>query len=84
MDFIMGLLKVQGMDCLYVVVDRLTKYAHFFPITTTYTTAQVADLFFCEVFTLHGLPQSIVSNINSQFMSHFWQELFRYVGPSLL
>ena len=45
MDFITGLPKAQGRDCIYVVVDRLTKYAHFFPITTTYSTAQVAEVF---------------------------------------
>ena len=50
MDFITGLPKVQGRDCIYVVVDRLTKFAHFFAISTTYSAAQVAELFFREVF----------------------------------
>jgi len=56
MDFITGLPKVQGRDCIYVVVDRLMKYAHFFIIPTTYTTTQVVELIFREIFRLHGLP----------------------------
>ena len=72
MDFITGLPKAQGRDCIYVVVDRLTKYAHFFPITTTYTVVQVAEVFFREGFRLHGIPRSIVSDRDSKFFSHFW------------
>ena len=83
MDFITGLPKAQGKDCIYVVVDRLTKYAHFFPITTTFTASQTAELFFREVFRLHGLPQTIVSDRDSRFMSNFWQELFRLCGTEL-
>lgn len=83
MDFMTGLSKVQGKDCIYVVVDRLTKYAHFFPIAATYTTSQVADLFFREVFRLHGLPKTIVSDRDNRFMSSFWQELFRVTGTEL-
>lgn len=83
MDFITGLPRAQGRDCIYVVVDRLTKFAHFFPITATYTTTQVADLFFREVFRLHGLPRSIVSDKDNRLMSHFWQELFRLCGTEL-
>lgn len=66
-----------------MVVDRLTKYAHFFLITTTYTATQVAEVFFREVFRLHGLPRSIVSDRDSRFLSHFWQEVFRFCGTEL-
>jgi hypothetical protein len=45
-DFITGLPKVQDKDCIYVVVDRLTKYAHFFAISSKYKAPHVADLFF--------------------------------------
>ena len=67
MDFITGLPKVQGKDCLYVVVDRLTKFAHLFAISSDYSAAQVAELFFIEVFRLHGWPKTIVSNRDSKF-----------------
>lgn len=72
MDFITRLPKVQGKDCIYVVVDRLTKFAHFFVILARYTMVQVADLFFKEVFGLHGTPKTIISDKESKFMSLFW------------
>jgi hypothetical protein len=83
MDFIIGFPKEQGKDCIFVVVERLTKFAHFFSIATDFSAAQVADLFFREVFRLHGLPKTIVSDRDNQFMRTFWQELFRLVGTAL-
>ena len=71
MDFITGLPKVQGQDFLYVIVDRLTKFAHFFAISSDYSASQVADLFFREVFRLHGLPKTIVNDRDSKFTSAF-------------
>ena len=56
MDFITSLPKVNGKDCIFVVVDRLTKYTHFFAIPSDLQAAQFADLFFREVFCPHGLP----------------------------
>lgn len=61
MDFIIGLPKVQGKDFIYVVVDRLTKFAHFYAISTSYTATHIADLFFREVFRLHGLPKTLMT-----------------------
>ena len=83
MNFITGFPKVQGRDCLYVVVDKMTKFAHLFSISSDYSTAQVAELFFREVFRLHGLPKTIVSDRDSRFTATFWQELFRLVGIEL-
>ena len=65
------------------MVDRLNKFYHFFVVTTTFTTAQVAELFFKEVFKLLGIPKSIVSDRDSRFFSAFWQELFKMVGTNL-
>jgi hypothetical protein len=62
MDFITGFPKAQGKDCIFMVVDRLTKFAHFFSIAIDYSATQVADLFFREVFKLHGFPKTIVSD----------------------
>lgn len=62
MDFITGVPKVSGKDCIFLVVDRLTKYAHFFSISMTYTAAQVVDLFFKKNVRLHGLPKTILSD----------------------
>ena len=83
MDFITSLPKVQGRDCLYIVVDRLTKFAHFFAISSDYSASQVPELFFREVFRLRGLPKTIVSDHDNKFTGAFWQELFRLVGTEL-
>jgi hypothetical protein len=72
MDFITGLPRVQGKDCIYVVVDTLTKFAHFYAIPSDYSATQVAELFFREIFRLHGLPKTIVSDRDSRFMGGFW------------
>jgi hypothetical protein len=72
MDFITGLPKTQGKDYIFVVVDRLTKFAHFFAISMDFNASQVANLFFREVFKLHGLPKNIVSDKDNRFMSIFW------------
>ena len=72
MDFITRLPMVQGKDCIFVVVDRLTKYAHFIAILARYIAAQVAELFFRDIFRLHGLPKIIVSDRDSRFMGGFW------------
>ena len=71
MDFITGLPQVLGRDCINVVVDRLTKFAHFFAIPSKFSAAQVAELFFRDVFRLHGFPKTIVSDRGSRFMGGF-------------
>lgn len=83
MDFITGLPFSQGKDCIFVVVDRLTKYAHFFAIPSKSSASQIAEIFFQGVFRLHGLPKTIVSDRDSRFMGAFWQELFRLAGTEL-
>lgn len=83
MDFIEGLPKSQGYNLIYVVVDRFTKYAHFMPLNSHYTAQGVAKIFFEQVFRLHGLPLSIVSDRDKVFTSLFWQELFSYMGTQL-
>lgn len=72
-----------SMTTLPTVVDRLTKFAHFFANTSSFSAAQVADLFFHEVFRLHGLPKNIVSDRDSKFLSTFWQEVFKMSGTVL-
>ena len=73
MDFIIGLPKVLGKE-IFVVVDRITKFSHFFVVTTTFIAAKVVELLFKEVFRLHGLPyKSIVSDRDNRFFSAFGQ-----------
>jgi hypothetical protein len=65
------------------VVDRLTKFAHFFSIAIDFSSTQVAELFFREISRLHGVPKTIVSDRDSRFMSTVWQEMFRLVSTAL-
>ena len=80
-DFIVQLPKTKtGMTSILVVVDRLSKRAHFLPTTTEVTVPEVAKLFFNQIFRLHGLPQYIVSDCDPKFISKFWQELLKCTG----
>ena len=72
-----GLPTSMGKTTIFVVVDRLSKYAHFIPISHPYTAQSVAKEFFDHVFRLHGLPESIVCDRDPAFTSKFWEELFR-------
>lgn len=83
MNFIDGLPKVRGKSVLYVVVDRFSKYAHFIPLSHSYSATSVVHVFFTQIFRLHGLPESIVSDRDPVFTSNFWRELFRLSGTSL-
>lgn len=77
MDFIEGLSKSRGKDSILVVVDRLSKYAHFVPLSHPFIAATVAQLYFENVYKLHSLPKTIISDRDRVFMSRFWQELSR-------
>jgi hypothetical protein len=66
-----------------VVVDRLTKYAHFLPLHHPYTAVSVAKLFVDQIVRLHGVPLTIISDRDKIFTSHFWKELFKAMGTLL-
>ncbi|XP_017984298.1 PREDICTED: uncharacterized protein LOC108663597 [Theobroma cacao] len=81
MDFVTGLPRTSGgYDSIWVIVDRLTKSAHFLPVKTTYGATQYAQLYVDEIIRLHGIPVSIVSDKRAQFTSRFWQKLQEMKG----
>ncbi|WVZ94919.1 LOW QUALITY PROTEIN: hypothetical protein U9M48_040746 [Paspalum notatum var. saurae] len=84
MDFIVGLPRTQsGFDSIWVVVDRLTKVAHFIPVKTTYSGAKLAELYMSRIVCLHGVPKKIVSDRGTQFTYHFWKRLHESMGTKL-
>ena len=84
MDLITQLPKSKGgHDAIVVFVDRLTKMIHAIPTTTNVNTPRLANIFFKEIFRLHGLPNVIVSDRDPRFTSIFWKTLFNIMGTKL-
>jgi hypothetical protein len=76
MDFIVGLPRTPiGYDSIWVIVDRLTKVAHFILVRTNYTGAKREELYMTQIVCLHGVPKKIVSDRGSKFTSRFWKKL---------
>ncbi|KAA3479510.1 Sterol 3-beta-glucosyltransferase [Gossypium australe] len=67
---------------ILVVVDRLTNYGHFIALSHLFTTTLVAIEYLQQIYKLHGPPESIVSDRDKVFLSHFWQELFKHLALS--
>ncbi|GJR96413.1 putative nucleotidyltransferase, ribonuclease H [Tanacetum coccineum] len=84
MDFVTGLPTTQKRhDAIWVVVDRLTKSAHFLPIRKNYGISKLAEIFRQEIVRLHGTPTSIVSDRDPKFTSCFWKGLQKAWGTRL-
>jgi transposase InsO family protein len=84
MDFIVVLPCTRaGYDSIWVVVDHLTKSAHFIPIKTSYNSAVLAELYMSWIVCFNGGPKRIVSDRGTQFTSHFWQQLYEASGTHL-
>ncbi|KAJ0431848.1 putative nucleotidyltransferase, Ribonuclease H [Helianthus annuus] len=84
MDFITKLPKTRkGNDTIWVIVDRLTKSAHFLPIKETYSSDMLAQLYVDKIVALHGIPVSIISDRDTRYTSHFWKSFQQSLGTRL-
>nr|GEW87622.1 hypothetical protein [Tanacetum cinerariifolium] len=72
-----------GHDTIWVIVDRLTKSAHFLPIHEDYKMDRLARLYLNEIVAIHGVPISIISDRDSRFTSRFWQSIQEALGTRL-
>ncbi|CAL9097860.1 unnamed protein product [Musa textilis] len=84
MDFVSGLPRTSRKhDAIWVIIDRLTKSAHFLPINMTYSLDKLADLYVNEIVRLHGIPKEIISDRDSRFLSRFWRRLQESMGTKV-
>ncbi|KAM0058195.1 putative nucleotidyltransferase, Ribonuclease H [Helianthus debilis subsp. tardiflorus] len=84
MDFITKLPKTRhGNDTIWVIVDRLTKSAHFLPIKETHNSDKLAQLYVDKIVALHGVPVAIISDRDARYTSHFWRSFQRSLGTRL-
>lgn len=83
MDLITHLPLSYGKTVIWIVIDRLSKYAHFLALQTHFTAQTLAAIFSSEIYRLHGMPKSIVSDRNPLFLSQLWKAFFQIQGTTL-
>jgi hypothetical protein len=84
MDFVVGLPKTKNnFDSIWVIVDRLTKSAHFLFVNINYDVEKLTQIYIKEIIRLHGVPSSIVLDRDPKFTSHFWRSLQKSLGTRL-
>jgi hypothetical protein len=85
MDFIVGLPNTSlRHDSIWVIVDRLTKSAHFLSVHTTYNAKKYAEIYLDQIVRLHGVPKTIISDHGVQFIARFWEQLQHALGTKLI
>jgi hypothetical protein len=73
-----------GHDSIWVIMDRLTKSAHFIPVGTRYRARQYAELHIAHIVHYHAIPKTIISDIRSIFVACFWEQLHECLGTHLI
>jgi hypothetical protein len=85
MGFIVGLPHTsRGYNSIWVIVDRLTKSAHFIPVSTTYRVRQYTEIYISHIVFYHGISKAIISDRGSIFVAHFWEQLHDCLGTHLI
>jgi hypothetical protein len=85
MDFIVGLpMTARKFDSISVIVDRLSKSAHFIPVNTKYQVEKYAKIYIARVLCLHGVPKEIIPDRGSQFVARFWEQLHASLRTHLI
>ena len=85
MDFIVGLPNTsQKHDSVWVIIDRLTKTAHFIPVHTTYFAKKYAEIYLDQIVRLHGVTKTIISDRGAQFIACFWEQMQESFGTKLI
>jgi hypothetical protein len=85
MDFIVGLPRTShGYNSIWVIVDRLTKSAHFIPVSTTYRVRQYAELCMSHIVRYQGIPKTIIFDRGSIFVARFYEQLHECLGTHLI
>jgi hypothetical protein len=85
MDYIVGLPRTsRGYNSIWVIVDRLTKSAHFIPIAMTYRVGQCAELYIFHIVRYQGIPKTIISDRGYIFIARFWEQLHECLGTHLI
>jgi hypothetical protein len=67
-----------------VIIDRLTKVAHFIPVHTTYSAKKYAEVYLDQIVLLHGVPKTIISDRGAPFVARFWEQLQSALGTQLI
>lgn len=83
LDFIEGLPVSSRFDCVMVVVDKFSKYAHFVALAHPFSAFDVAQAYLTNIYKLHGLPQSLISDRDRIFTSTLWTTLFKLADTQL-
>jgi hypothetical protein len=84
MNFNVGLPRTsRGYNSIWVIVDRLTKSAHFIPIAMTYRVGQYAELYISHIVRYHSISKTIISDRGSIFVALFWEQLHECLGIHL-
>jgi transposase InsO family protein len=85
MDFIVGLsMMARKFDSIWVIMDQLSKFAHFIPVNTKYRVEKYVEIYIARVLCLHGVPKTIISDRGSQFVARFWEQLHTSFGTRLI